>query len=273
MAHEDTLYLVDGSGFIFRAYYGLRTPMTAADGTPTNAVFGFMRLLMALLKEHNPAHVAVVFDPKGGSFRTALYDAYKANRREPPDDLKPQFGLCREATTALGIPALEVSGFEADDVIGTLATRWTETGRPCVVVTADKDMMQLVGELIRLHDGKDKAIGRDAVIERFGVPPERVIDVLGLAGDASDNIPGVPGIGEKTAALLLQEYGDLESLLAHASEIKGKRGQALVEHAEMARLSARLATIVRDAPIALDEAALARTPPPPRRHSRTFCAA
>jgi DNA polymerase-1 len=263
MAHEDTLYLVDGSGFIFRAYFGLRTPMTAADGTPTNAVFGFMRLLMALLKERNPAHVAVVFDPKGGSFRSTLYEAYKANRQEPPDDLKPQFALCREATTALGIPALEVAGYEADDVIGTLATRWTETGRPCVVVTADKDMMQLVGDLIRLHDGKEKEIGRAEVIERFGVPPERVIDVLGLAGDASDNIPGVPGIGEKTAALLLQEHGDLESLLARAGEIKGKRGAALVEHADMARLSARLATIVRDAPIELDEAALARTPPAP----------
>ena len=263
MAHEETLYLVDGSGFIFRAYFGLRTPMSAADGTPTNAVFGFMRLLMNLLRDHDPAHVAVVFDPKGGSFRNQLFEAYKANRQEPPDDLKPQFALCREATVALGVPALEVSGFEADDVIGTLAKRWTADGRPCVIVTADKDMMQLVGDGISLHDGKDRAIGRAEVIERFGVPPERVIDLLGLAGDSSDNIPGVPGIGEKTAALLLQEHGTLESLLAAAATVKGKRGQALVEHAEMARLSARLATIVCDAPLELDPATLARVPPAP----------
>jgi DNA polymerase-1 len=263
MAHEETLYLVDGSGFIFRAYFGLRTPMSAADGTPTNAVFGFMRLLMNLLRDHDPAHVAVVFDPKGGSFRSQMYAEYKANRQEPPDDLKPQFQLCRDATVALGVPALEVPGYEADDVIGTLATRWTRTGRPCVVVTADKDMMQLVGDLIRLHDGKDREIGRAEVIERFGVPPERVIDVLGLAGDSSDNIPGVPGIGEKTAAQLLQEHGDLESLLAAAPTIKGKRGQSLVENADLARLSAKLATIVCDAPLEIDPLALARVPPAP----------
>ena len=264
-SHEETLYLVDGSGFIFRAYFGLRAPMFAADGTPTNAVFGFMRLLMSLLKDHNPAHVAVVFDPPGGSFRNQLYAEYKANRAEPPDDLKPQFKLCREATTALGIPALEVTGYEADDVIGTLATRWSQTGRPCVVVTADKDMMQLVCPLIRLNDGKERDIGRAEVIERFGVPPERVIEVLGLAGDSSDNIPGVSGIGEKTAALLLAEHGDLETLLAAAAagKVKGKRGQSLVEQADIARLSAKLATIACDAPIELDPESLARTPPSP----------
>lgn len=264
MSHVDTLYLVDGSGFIFRAFYAIGARMTAPDGTPTNAVFGFVRLLLNVLKDRDPAHVAVVFDASGPSFRNEIYPEYKANRREPPDELKPQFALCREAVRALGIPALELPGYEADDIIGTLACKWIATGRPCVVVTADKDFMQLVEDgQITLWDGKERDIDREAVIDKFGVPPERVVDVLALAGDSSDNIPGVPGIGPKTATTLLQKYGDLDTLLAEAASVGGKRGQALVDFAEQARLSRRLAAIERDAPIELDEEALLRTPPDP----------
>lgn len=263
MPDTDTLYLVDGSGFIFRAYYGLRAPMTALDGTPTNAVFGFTRLLMNLIRDRQPAHIAVAFDPPGPTFRNDLYPDYKANRAERPDDLKAQFPLCREAVEALGIPVLELAGYEADDVIGTLAHKWAATGRPCVVVTADKDFMQLVDGDITLWDGKEKDIGRAEVVEKFGVPPERVTDILGLAGDSSDNIPGVPGIGPKTATKLIDEHGDLEALLAAAPGIKGKRGDNLVEFADQARLSKRLATIARDAPIELDEEAVRASQPDP----------
>ncbi|MFN3197735.1 MAG: DNA polymerase I [Bradymonadia bacterium] len=263
-ANADTLYLIDGSGFIFRAFYAIRTPMSSSDGTPTNAVFGFTRLLMAVLKQEDPEHVAVIFDPPGDTFRNDMYPEYKANRDDPPPEMVPQFPLCREVTRALNIPALEVEKYEADDIIGTLATKWAATGRKVVIVTADKDMMQLVTEDVTLWDGKEKRTDIAGVHARFGVPPEQVIDVLGLAGDSSDNIPGVPGIGEKTASTLLGKHGGtLESLLAAAPGIKGKRGQALVDHADTARLSAKLATIVTDAPIELDEAALLRKPPEP----------
>ena len=258
---DDLLYLLDGSGFIFRAYYGLRAPMTAPDGTPTNAVFGFMRLLLNVIRDRRPSHIAVAFDPRGPTFRNEIYAEYKANRSATPEDLVPQMPLCRDAVTALGLPAVEVEGYEADDVIGTLARRWAASGRPCVIVTADKDLMQLVDERITLWDGKEKETNRDGVIEKFGVPPDRVIDVLGLAGDASDNIPGVPGIGPKTAAQLLDRHGNLEALLAVAPTIKGKRGASLVEFAEQARLSARLATIDCEVPIEIDEAMYARTEP------------
>ncbi|MCB9522283.1 MAG: DNA polymerase I [Myxococcales bacterium] len=262
---DETLYLVDGSGFIFRAYYGIRAPMSALDGTPTNAVYGFTRLLLNVIRDREPTHIAVVFDPSGPSFRADLYPEYKANRTEPPDDLRPQFNLCREAVRALGIPALEVARYEADDVIGTLARRWNARAdsHRCVIVTADKDMMQLVDERTLLWDGKEKETDREGVIERFGVPPERVIDVLGLAGDSSDNIPGVPGIGEKTAAKLLAEHDGMEALLAAASTIKGKRGENLQAFAEQARLSYRLATIETEAPLAVDFASLALTPHDP----------
>jgi DNA polymerase-1 len=264
MREPETLYLVDGSGFIFRAFHGVRTPMSAVDGTPTNAVYGFMQLLMNLLRDRDPAHVAVVFDPPGGSFRTRIYPEYKANRLEPPPELRPQFGLCREATRALGLPAIEQPDFEADDVIGTLARRWTATGRDCVIVTADKDLMQLVDERIRLWDGKERETRRPEVLERFGVAPEQVVDVLGLAGDASDNIPGIPGIGEKTAALLIAEHGTIEALLAIAYTLKGKRGENLVRHAALARISRELATIRCDVDLDVDLETLEHRPPDPK---------
>ncbi len=263
MAHAETLYLVDGSGFIFRAFFAIQTRMTAPDGTPSNAVYGFLRLLNALLEEREPVHVGVVFDKSEQTFRKDIYAEYKANRREPPDDLKPQFELCREAVRSLGIPSIELASFEADDIIGTLARRWTSSGRPCVIVTADKDFMQLVDERTTLWDGKERTIDVAGVVERLGVRPDQVIDVLALAGDTSDNIPGVPGIGFKTAAQLLNQFGDLATLLGRAGEVKGKRGLALVEHAEDARLSQQLATIHCDVPVPLDEATLLRTPPNP----------
>ena len=265
MSDKQTLYLVDGAGFIFRAYFAIRTLMTASDGTPTNAVYGFTRLLINLLQERKPSHVAVVFDPSGDTFRNAIYPEYKANRSAPPDDLRPQFALCQQAVTALGIPSLVVDGYEADDVIGTLAHQWVGSGDHChcVIVTADKDLMQLVTDRITLWDGKDADIGRAEVIEKFGVPPERVPDALGLAGDSSDNIPGVPGIGLKTAAVLLQQYGSMKVLLEQASQIKGKRGESLREFADSARLSRELATIKVDAPIQLNFESIKRTPPDP----------
>lgn len=265
MSDAKTLYLVDGAGFIFRAYFAIRSQMTAADGTPTNAVYGFTRLLINVLRDREPSHVAVVFDPSGDTFRNEIYPEYKANRDEPPDDLRPQFALCREAVTSLGIPSLVVDNYEADDVIGTLAQQWVTSGEgcKCVIVTADKDLMQLVTDDITLWDGKDKESAHAEVVEKFGVGPERVADALGLAGDTSDNIPGVPGIGLKTAAKLLQQYGSMEVLLGEAHSIKGKRGENLREYAESARLSKELATIKTDAPIELDFEGIRRTPPNP----------
>ena len=195
MADAKTLYLIDGSGFIFRAYYGIRAPMSATDGTPTNAVYGFTRLVVNLIRDRSPEYVIVAFDPPGPTFRNTIYPEYKANRSEPPDDLKPQFSMCRDATLALGLASMEKSGYEADDVIGTLAQRWSalDPENRCVIVTADKDMMQLVTDRVSLWDGKEKESAHDEVVEKFGVPPKAVIDVLGLAGDSSDNIPASPG--------------------------------------------------------------------------------
>lgn len=248
-AKQEPLYIVDGSGFIFRAYYGIRAPMSAKDGTPTNAVYGFIRLLLNVIRDRQAKRLVVIFDPPGPTFRSEIFEAYKANRSAPPDDLVPQFALCREAVAALNIPSHEVSGFEADDVIATLAHRWVEKDGECIIVTADKDLCQLVNDSITLWDGKSKEIDADGVVEKFGVPADRVIDALGLAGDTSDNIPGVPGIGLKTAATLLNTYGDLDTLLQRAVEIKGKRGENLRTFADQALLSRKLATIVTDVPL------------------------
>ena len=260
MTDDATLYLVDGSGFIYRAYYGRRPPLRALDGTPTTAVHGFIRMVLNVVKAFEPKHVAVVFETRTPTFRSRVFPEYKANRKDVPDDLKPQMPLCRQAVDAIGIPAVEVDGWEADDVIGTLAARWPGE---VVVVTADKDFAQLVDDRVTLWDGKGRWTDAAGVVEKFGLPPERVVDVLGLAGDSSDNIPGVPGIGMKTATTMLQAHGDLEGLLAAAAEgrVKGKRGQSLVEFAEQARMSVRLATIARDAPVPVDAASLVRRAP------------
>jgi DNA polymerase-1 len=249
MSENNTLYLVDGSSYIYRAYYAIRH-LTSPNGHPTNAIYGFIQMLLKLLKDYNPQHVAVVFDAGRTTFRTELYPEYKANRAAMPDDLRMQMEPIREVVRAFNIPTLELQGFEADDLIGALAGRFAAQGGNVVVVTGDKDLMQIVtGQVTLLDTMKGKTSGIADVIERFGVGPELVIDILGLAGDSSDNIPGVPGIGEKTATKLIQEFGSLDQLLERAGEVKGKNGEKLREFREQALLSRRLATIACDIPL------------------------
>src|SRR6478736_5340362 len=252
----DHVFLVDGSGYIFRAYHAIRFEPRTADGTHVNAVYGFCSMLWKLLMEmkpdERPTHLAVIFDKSEKTFRTEMYKEYKAHRPPPPDDLIPQFPLIRYAVNAFEIPCLEQAGYEADDLIATYARIACEAGATATIVSSDKDLMQLVNECVVMYDTmKDVRIGVPEVVEKFGVPPAKVIEVQALIGDSTDNVPGVPGIGVKTAAQLIGEYGDLETLLARASEIKQeKRRQALIENAERARLSKRLVTL--DAHVALD---------------------
>ena len=244
------LYLVDGSGFIFRAFHAL--PMlNRPDGTPVNAVLGFSNMLLKLLADLKASAVAVVFDSKRLNFRNEFYPEYKAHRPEPPEELKPQFALIREATEAFCLPCLELEGYEADDLIATYARLANEAGREVTIVSSDKDMMQLVRPGVRMLDPlKNKPIGPGEVFEKFGVAPDKVVDVQALAGDSVDNVPGVPGIGVKTAAQLITEYGDLESLLARAREIKQPaRRQKLIDFAEQARISRRLVLLDDHAPV------------------------
>jgi DNA polymerase-1 len=241
------LCLVDGSGFIFRAFHGLPM-MTRPDGVPVNAVYGFTTMLMKLLTENRATHLAVIFDAARETFRNKIYPEYKAHRPPPPEELIPQFALIRDAVRAFNVPAIEMPGFEADDLIATYARQARETGSDVLIVSSDKDLMQLVGPGVSMLDPlKNRPIGPAEVFEKFGVPPEKVIDVQALAGDAVDNVPGVPGIGVKTAAQLIGEYGDLDTLLARAGEIKQpKRREALVEHADEARVSRELVRLKND---------------------------
>ncbi|MGB7101777.1 MAG: DNA polymerase I [Xanthobacteraceae bacterium] len=245
----DHVFLVDGSGYIFRAYHALPPINRKSDGLQLNAVFGFCNMLWKLLRDMKddgkPTHLAVVFDKSEKTFRTEMYPDYKAHRPDPPDDLKPQFKFIREAVHAFDIPCLEQDGFEADDLIATYVRQAIEAGATSTIVSSDKDLMQLVSDSVAMFDTmKDKKIGRAEVMEKFGVPPEKVIEVQALIGDSTDNVPGVPGIGVKTAAQLIGEYGDLETLLKRAPEIKQeKRRQSLIDHAEKARLSKKLVTL------------------------------
>ena len=245
----DHVFLVDGSGYIFRAYHALPPINRKSDGLQLNAVFGFCNMLWKLLRDlkpdERPTHLAVVFDKSEKTFRTVMYPDYKAHRPDPPDDLKPQFKFIREAVQAFDLPCLEQDGFEADDLIATYVREACEAGATATIVSSDKDLMQLVNDGVVMFDTmKDKKIGRAEVIEKFGVPPEKVIEVQALIGNSTDNVPGVPGIGVKTAAQLIGEYGDLETLLARAPEIKqDKRRQSLIENAEKARLSKKLVTL------------------------------
>ena len=238
------LFLIDGSGFIFRAYHAL-PPLNRPDGTPVNAVLGFTNMLVKLITDMHVPNIAVIFDAKRKNFRNDIYADYKANRDEPPEDLRPQFAIIREATAAFSIPGIEVEGFEADDIIATYARQATEQGRPVTIVTSDKDLMQLIRPGVRMFDPmKYKYMGEAEVLEKFGVPPEKVVDVQALAGDSIDNVPGVPGIGLKTAAQLINEYGDLETLLSRAHEIKqNKRRETLIENADAARISKKLVAL------------------------------
>jgi DNA polymerase I len=245
----DHVFLVDGSGYIFRAYHALPPINRKSDGLQLNAVFGFCNMLWKLLRDmkdnDKPTHLAVVFDKSEKTFRTDMYPDYKAHRPDPPDDLKPQFKFIREAVHAFDLPCLEQDGFEADDLIATYVRQAHEAGATSTIVSSDKDLMQLVSDGVVMFDTmKDKKIGRAEVMEKFGVPPEKVIEVQALIGDSTDNVPGVPGIGVKTAAQLIGEYGDLETLLKRAPEIKQeKRRQSLIDNAEKARLSKKLVTL------------------------------
>jgi len=244
------LCLVDGSGFIFRAFHGLPM-MNRPDGVPVNAVYGFCTMLMKLLAENKCSHLAVIFDAGRETFRNRIYPEYKAHRPDPPEELIPQFGLIRDAVQAFGVPSIEMPGFEADDLIATYARHAAEEGVEVVIWSSDKDLMQLVRDGVSMMDPlKNRAIGPEQVFEKFGVTPDKVIDVQSLAGDPTDNVPGVPGIGVKTAAALLAEYGDLDTLLARAGEIKQpKRREVLLNHAEDARISRELVRLKNDVPV------------------------
>src|SRR3981189_3668561 len=252
----DHVFLVDGSSYIFRAYHALPPLHRKSDGLQVNAVLGFCNMLWKLLRdmkpEERPTHLAVVFDKSEKTFRNEMYSEYKANRTEPPDDLRPQFAFIREAVHAFDLPCLEQIGFEADDLIATYVRLACEAGASATIVSSDKDLMQLVNDCVVMYDTmKDRRIGIPEGVEKFGVPPGKVIEVQSLIGDSTDNVPGVPGIGVKTAAQLIGEYGDLETLLARAGEIKQeKRRQSLVDNAELARLSKKLVTL--DQNVALD---------------------
>ncbi|MDP1631034.1 MAG: DNA polymerase I [Caulobacter sp.] len=248
------LYLVDGSGYIFRAYHALPPLTRKSDGLPVGAVQGFCNMLFKLLrdmKEDAPTHLAVVFDHSEKTFRNDLYPLYKAHRPPAPEDLIPQFPLVREATRAFGVPSIQLPGYEADDIIAAYADKISAAGGEVVIISSDKDLMQLVGDRVQMLDTmKNLLIGPDQVFEKFGVGPDKVVEVQALCGDSVDNVPGAPGIGIKTAALLINEFGDLESLLARAGEIKQpKRRETLIEFADQIRLSRQLVQLDRDTPL------------------------
>jgi DNA polymerase-1 len=256
------VYLVDGSGYIFRAYFQAQNQKgftRSTDGAPTGAALLFSTMLYKLLEdvaqESDIGHLAVIFDTARKTFRNDIYGDYKAHRPPPPDDLIPQFEMIRDAVRAFNVPTFEMAGFEADDLIATYARLAREAGFEVMIISSDKDLMQLVGDGVTMLDPmKQRRIGPDEVMEKFGVAPDRVIDVQALAGDSSDNVPGVPGIGVKTAALLINEYGDLDGLLERAGEIKqNKRRENLIEFADLARVSRDLVTLRDDAPVEFGE--------------------
>jgi DNA polymerase-1 len=259
----DHIYLIDGSSYIFRAYHALPPLTRKSDGLQVNAVLGFCNMLWKLLREmkpeEQPTHLAVVFDKSEKTFRSDMYHDYKAHRPDPPEDLRPQFPLIREAVRAFDLPCLEQGGFEADDLIATYVREACEADATAMIVASDKDLMQLVRDCVVMYDTmKDRRIGIAEVIEKFGVPPGKLIEVQALIGDSVDNVPGVPGIGIKTAAQLICEYGDLDTLLARAGEIKQeKRRQALIENADRARLSKKLVTLDDHVPLDVPLADLA----------------
>ncbi|MFK7865829.1 MAG: DNA polymerase I [Alphaproteobacteria bacterium] len=264
MADSDAkkhVYLIDGSAYIFRAFYGL-PPMNRADGTPVNAVFGFCSMLMGLLEGNKADYFAVIFDAARKNFRNDFYPDYKGHRPDAPEELKPQFPLIREATRAFNLPCLEIEGYEADDLIATYAKIASDQNMRVTVVSSDKDLMQLVNDRVSLWDPvKNKIIDYDGVVEKFGVPPNKVIEVQALSGDSADNVPGVPGIGPKTATELIKQYGDLENLLSCATQIKQpKRRQSLIDFADQARISKRLVTLDEAVPLDVGLDDLGRKP-------------
>jgi DNA polymerase-1 len=258
MKNGDHLFLVDGSGFIFRAFHAIPPLNRKSDGLPVNAVSGFCNMLWKLLKDARntdvgvtPTHFAVIFDYSSKTFRNALYDQYKANRTAPPEDLIPQFGLIRHATRAFNLPCIEKEGYEADDLIATYARLAEAAGADVTIVSSDKDLMQLVTSKVSMYDSmKDKQITIPEVVEKWGVTPDKMIDLQAMTGDSTDNVPGIPGIGPKTAAQLLEEYGDLDTLLARAEEIKQqKRRENIIANRAQALLSRELVTLKTDTPL------------------------
>ncbi len=279
IAAGDHVYLIDGSTYIYRAYFAMfkasqarGRAFTRSDGTPVGAVMTFCNMLWKCLRDGvdggKPSHVAVIFDPPGGTFRNEIYTDYKANRDAPPDELVPQFPLIRDAVRAFGLTPLEQLGYEADDLIATYACEAAAAGAEVTIISGDKDLMQLIGPTVRMYDpmpGNERRIGDAEVREKFGVGPDRVVDVQALAGDPTDNVPGVPGIGIKTAAQLIQEYGDLDTLLANAASISQKmRRERLLEFADQARVSRDLVRLKCDVPLETPLSVTAVTPPEPR---------
>ena len=254
----DHFYLIDGSGYIFRAYYALPPLSRKSDGLPTGAVSGFCSMLFKLLEDsrsddsvHKPTHFAVIFDSAKKNFRNDIYSEYKANRSETPEDLAPQFEYIRKAVKAFSLPSVELINYEADDLIATYANKIVDAGSKVTVISSDQDLMQLVSEKIRLYDPmKNKVLGENEVFEKFGVKPNQVIDVQSLAGDSADNIPGVPGIGVKTAAELINKYKTLDVLLKNINEIpQNKRRETLLANKDKAILSKKLVTLKEDVPV------------------------
>src|SRR5471030_2031287 len=258
------LYLVDGSGYLFRAYHAL-PPMTRPDGTPINAVYGFCRMLVQHLDDPEVDHIAMILDAGRTTFRNEIYDKYKANRPEPPEDLIPQFPLIREAAKAFNVTVCELAGYEADDLIATYARLAVEAGGTCTIISSDKDLMQLIRPGVDMMDPiKQRRLGPEAVMEKFGVMPDKVVDVQALAGDSTDNVPGAPGIGIKTAAQLITEYGDLETLLKRSGEIKQpKRRESLEQNAELIRISRKLVQLRDDVPTPADPQVFDKKKPDP----------
>ncbi|MFN7231825.1 MAG: 5'-3' exonuclease H3TH domain-containing protein, partial [Brevundimonas sp.] len=248
------LWMIDASAYIFRAYHALPPLTRKSDGLPVGAVQGYCNMLWKLLRdlkgEDGPTHLVAIFDHSEKTFRNDLYDGYKAHRPPPPEDLVPQFALVRQATAAFGVHGVELPGYEADDLIATYACQVRDAGGKAVIVSSDKDLMQLIGPAVVMYDPmKDRVLAEDTVMEKFGVTPDRMVDLQALIGDSVDNVPGAPGIGPKTAAQLLDEYGDLDTLLARAGEIRQpKRRETLIAFADQIRLSRELVRLICDAP-------------------------
>ena len=257
---NNTLILVDGSSYLYRAFHAM-PGLSNSSGEPTGAVYGVTNMLRRLLADHDPQYIAVVFDAKGKTFRNDLYPEYKANRPPMPEDLRPQVAWVHEIVEAMGLNLMVVEGVEADDVIGTLATQAADEGRDAIISSGDKDLTQLVNEHVNMVDTmKNVVYDHEGVVTKFGVPPDRIIDYLTLVGDTSDNIPGVPKVGPKTAVKWLEQYGDLDNIIAHAEEIKGKVGENLRDFLEQIPLSRALVTIKRDVKLKQEPRDLARQP-------------
>ncbi|GGN91954.1 DNA polymerase I [Saccharibacillus kuerlensis] len=254
----DKLMMIDGNNLIYRAFYGITAPLQTADGRPTNAVYGFMLMLLRLLQDEKPTHILVTFDAGKTTFRHETFGEYKAGRQKTPPELSSQFPLLKELIEALGIKQYELTNYEADDIMGTLAKRADSEKCETVIVSGDQDVLQLASEYVRINLLKGKGVGDvlphgpEQIKERFGLTPEQIIDLKGLMGDSSDNIPGVPGVGEKTALKLLHEYGSVENLLANTDKLKGKQKERIEENAESARMSKKLATIFCDVPLPIE---------------------